>query len=89
MSPLIAVFVPTFAGYALSHGMLAIPVIFSVGLAAKRWVFPFQEATVAMSLGFGAATSREVMRFGIILTMVLLFIIIPVTTVYWMAIGIY
>jgi len=80
---------PSFGSYAIQHSMQAIPVIFSVVWAAKCWVFYFQEATVAMTYGFGFLSAKRTMRFGIVLTGAILVLMVPVSTLYWMVIGLF
>ncbi len=89
MVPLLASFVPTLTAYADAHGMSVVMIFGTVLFAAKRWVFPFQEAFVLMTRGLtgGLLGDRAVIFMGIILSLLVIFVVIPVSTMYWHLIG--
>jgi di/tricarboxylate transporter len=88
MIPLIACFVPAFCQFSVAHHMAIIPLFGVVLFSAKRWVLPFQEAMVVMAQGMtrDELSSSALIRVGIVMSIFLVVVQIPLSTLYWLAI---
>jgi len=89
MVPLLASFIPTLASYASDYDMPLIMTFGAVLFSSKRWIFPFQEAFVLMTQGLtgGKLETRAIIKLGAVLTILIILVVIPISTLYWKLIG--
>ncbi|MFZ7127668.1 MAG: SLC13 family permease [Desulfobacterales bacterium] len=89
MAPLMACFLPAMGQYAAANGMPLVATFGVILFAAKRWVFPFQEAMVLMTMGMsnGRITAESTVKLGVVLTILYVTVLIPLSTGYWRLIG--
>jgi anion transporter len=80
--------VPLLMTFAKEHGFnpLLLGMVWTFSSAGK--IFVYQSAVLVVGYSYGYFTTRDLFRFGFLLTIVEFLIVLPVVTLYWPLIGI-
>lgn len=84
-----SVTVPTLSAYAGSFGFSPAVFAFIAYVASwEQYLFPFQNAGVLMAYGYGYFTAKDLLKFGLALTVVIPLGLLLFALPYWQAIGV-
>jgi anion transporter len=80
--------VPLLMTFAKEHGFnpLLLGMVWTFSSAGK--IFVYQSAVLVVGYSYGYFATRDLFRFGLLLTIVEFLIVLPVVTLYWPLIGI-
>lgn len=84
-----SIMAPPMVHYAVSAGWSPLfPSLLVYTAVAIHYIFPFQHVTILLGQGdTGGYGSRQVLKYGIPLTLVTLIVLIPIEVTWWMVLG--